>query len=657
MGILSRALKRTDGEEERQLSLTDYQGWVDAGLVRSSAAGVSVTPDTAMALPAVYACVRVLAEAVASLPLITYRRQGEGRARATDYYLYNLLHDQPNPVMTSFEYREMMMGHVLTWGNHLSEIQWSTNGRIQALWPLRPDRVEKVEQTPDGLVYHYRLPNGGIEELAEWQVFHVRGLSSDGIWGWSPIRMQREALGVGLAAQEFGARFFGNGTHMGGILSHPGVLGDKAFERLRTEMSDRWGGLANANRMAILEEGMTYTRIGIPPEDAQFLETRKFQVTEIARMYLVPPHKIMDLERATFTNIEHQAISFVVDTLRPWLVRLEQAIHSRLMSERERQSYFVEFLVDGLLRGDAISRSQVYSVGRQWGYLSANDIRRMENMNPIAGGDDYLMPLNMVPAGAEPPARALRALETMTPAGVEQRALRSINARRRLQLVNTETYREAAARVLRREINDVGAQAKRQLSQRDAAQFVEWLDDFYEEHRAFVITQMRAVMDAYLRLVAAEAGDETAAISEERLAAFVQAYLETYADRHTTISRQQVADALATDDPLTALEQVFDGWRDTRPGTIAGNETVRGGGAITKIVYAAAGVSMLRWRSVGDTCPYCRRLDGMVVSIEANFLAAGQDFQPEGAERPLRPGRDVGHPPAHLGCDCVITPG
>lgn len=367
---------------------------------RSSNTGLSVTETTALSVVAVYACVRILSETVASLPLFLYKRLDRGKQRAGDHPLYPLLHDVPNPEMNSFTFRETLMAHLVTWGNAYAEIEWDSYTKVKALWPLRPDRMQ-VWRENDQIVYKYYLPNSaGMVTLPAYRVWHIPGLGFDGLVGYPPITLAREAIGLSLATEEFGARFFGSGAAPGGVLEHPGKLSKDAQDNLRKSWNEMHSGLSNQHRLAILEEGMKWNKIGIPPDDAQFLETRKFQKNEIASFFHIPPHMIGDLERATFSNIEEQALEFVVYTMRPWLVRWEQSINQKLLNPDERADYFAEFLVDGLLRGNIQARYQAYATGRQWGWLSANDIRELENQNPLPGeeGDIYLNPMNMVPA-------------------------------------------------------------------------------------------------------------------------------------------------------------------------------------------------------------------------------------------------------------------
>jgi HK97 family phage portal protein len=386
---------------ERRSTLANPQQWLIEALGGGKAAsGVAVNETTAMKSTVVFACVRILAETIASLPLPVYRRlQGGGKERANNHYLYPLLHDQPNPEMTSFEFRETLMGHLALWGNAYAEIERDGAGRVRALWPLRPDRMQ-VKRDDQGLRYEYLLPDGTMAALRQTNVMHIRGLSGDGIVGYSPIRLAREAIGFSLATEEFGARFFGQGAHPGGIVEYPGKLSDEARKRYKESVQEAYGGLGKAHRLMVLEEGLKYTQVGIPPEDAQFLATREFQAIEIARIFRIPPYLLQDFSRATFSNVEHTAISFVVHTVRPWLIRIEQAFKRDLFPSPERDTYFAEFLVDGLLRGDIKSRYDAYAVGRNWGWLSADDIRELENMNPLPDGQGkiYLIPTNMRPA-------------------------------------------------------------------------------------------------------------------------------------------------------------------------------------------------------------------------------------------------------------------
>ncbi len=363
----------------------------------STTSGKTVNERTALQTTAVYACVRILSETLASLPLHMYSYTDSGKEKATSNPLYMLLHDEPNPEMTSFVFRETLMSHLLLWGNAYSQIIRDGRGKVVALYPLLPDKME-VDRTATGeLFYEYQSDKGKVV-LRKEEVLHIPGLGFDGVKGQSPIAMAKNAIGMAIATEEYGAKFFSNGANPGGVLEHPGVVKDP--KRVRDSWNAVYQGSSNAHRVAVLEEGMKFTPIGIPPEQAQFIATRKFQLNEIARIFRIPPHMIGDLEKSSFSNIEQQSLEFVKYTLDPWVVRWEMALQKSLLTLSEKEEYFFKFNVDSLLRGDYQSRMNGYAIGIQNGFLSSNDVRRLEDMNDIPdelGGNLYRTNGNMVP--------------------------------------------------------------------------------------------------------------------------------------------------------------------------------------------------------------------------------------------------------------------
>ena len=370
-----------------------------------SSAGKNVNERSAMQMTAVYACVRILSEAIAGLPLHMYRYKDEGgKEKAIDHTLYHLLHDEPNPEMTSFVFRETLMTHLLLWGNAYAQIIRNGKGEVIALYPLMPNRME-VNRDSNGMLYYvYQKSSddaptmeGSSVILSPSEVLHVPGLGFDGLVGYSPIAMAKNAIGLSMAAEEYGAKFYANGAAPSGVLEHPGVLKDPA--KVRDSWNAAFGGSSNSHKVAVLEEGLKYTPISISPNEAQFLETRKFQIDEIARIFRVPPHMVGDLEKSSFSNIEQQSLEFVKYTLDPWVVRWEQSLSRALLSETEKKSYFFKFNLEGLLRGDYQSRMQGYSIGIQNGFMCPNDVRELENLDLIPdelGGNKYMVNGNMV---------------------------------------------------------------------------------------------------------------------------------------------------------------------------------------------------------------------------------------------------------------------
>ena len=400
MGILSGLFHSRD-KPTNATSGSSYRFFLGG-----STSGKAVTERSAMQMTAVYSCVRILAEAIAGLPLhlYTYKEDG-GKEKATGHPLYLLLHDEPNPEMSSFVFRETLMTHLLLWGNAYAQIIRNGKGEVVALYPLMPNRMTVDRDSSGQLFYSYQMNNSdaptmkaGTVILKPSDVLHIPGLGFDGLVGYSPIAMAKNAIGLAIATEEYGAKFFANGATPGGLLEYPGTVKDP--DRVRESWNKGFSGSQNAGKVAILEEGMKYTPISIAPEQAQFLETRKFQINEIARIFRVPPHMVGDLEKSSFSNIEQQSLEFVKYTLDPWVVRWEQSLSRALFTPEEKKKYFFKFNVEGLLRGDYQSRMNGYATARQNGWMSANDIRELENLDRIPaeeGGDLYLINGNMLP--------------------------------------------------------------------------------------------------------------------------------------------------------------------------------------------------------------------------------------------------------------------
>ena len=400
MGILSGLFHSRD-KPTNETSGSSYRFFLGG-----STSGKTVTERSAMQMTAVYSCVRILAEAIAGLPLhlYTYKEDG-GKEKAIGHPLYLLLHDEPNPEMSSFVFRETLMTHLLLWGNAYAQIIRNGKGEVVALYPLMPNRMTVDRDSSGQLFYSYQMNNSdaptmkaGTVILKPSDVLHIPGLGFDGLVGYSPIAMAKNAIGLAIATEEYGAKFFANGATPGGLLEYPGTVKDP--DRVRESWNKGFSGSQNAGKVAILEEGMKYTPISIAPEQAQFLETRKFQINEIARIFRVPPHMVGDLEKSSFSNIEQQSLEFVKYTLDPWVVRWEQSLSRALFTPEEKKKYFFKFNVEGLLRGDYQSRMNGYATARQNGWMSANDIRELENLDRIPaeeGGDLYLINGNMLP--------------------------------------------------------------------------------------------------------------------------------------------------------------------------------------------------------------------------------------------------------------------
>jgi HK97 family phage portal protein len=352
-----------------------------------------------MGLSAHFACVRIIATTLASLPFHVYERVRDGKRRADDHPVSRLLHDSPNPEMTAFSFIEAMQAQVSNTGKAFAEIVFNRRGYPEELWPLAPGTCQPRRNEKTGNLEYYFPKSGAV--LPAWKILHIPGLGFDGLNSFSPVTLFRQSFGLGLAIEEYGARFFGQGTNVGGFLEHPNKLSETAYERLKVEMANKYQGLQNSHGVILLEEGMKYTKLGMSMEDIQFIESRKITAVEMARIHGVPPHLIADLEHATFSNIEEQSIEAVVYLFRPWAIRWEQAINAKLFTSEERRRYYSRYEIDGLLRGNIESRYKAYGIGLQQGFLNRDEVREKEDMNPIPDGKgkQYFVPLNLT--GAE----------------------------------------------------------------------------------------------------------------------------------------------------------------------------------------------------------------------------------------------------------------
>lgn len=633
---------------------------------QQSAAGPAVTPQSSLRATTVYACVRIISESIASLPLPLYRQQRRNKIKAVEHPLYRVLHDQANPEQTAMEFRELQLSHVLLWGNSYSEIEWDERGQVIALWPLFPDRVTVRREADDQLWYYVDVPGAGSQRLPWYRVHHIRGLSGDGVMGYSPIRVAAlQAVGLALAAEEYGARFFGNGARPGGVLEHPGKLSSEAQTRLQNSWVADVGGLSNAHRVKVLEEGMKYTPITMPPNEAQFLETRKYQVTDIARIFRVPPHLLADLDRATFSNIEHQGREFVGYTLTPWMVRQEQAISRDLLTADEQRTYYARHTVAGLLRGDTQARYQSYDVAIRNGILSPNEARELEDMNPRPGGDTFLQPLNMAASGgpATPRHASIRAHEQAHERREEEEEI----AEDRRSVINRQVrlFEDAAGRLVKREVSDIRRAVKRYLAKDDVAGFLAWLAQFYEDLRSAMPDYFISIMESLAETISAEIASEIDGNDDgltDDLQAFISEYLEKYASGYTVGGEKQLRTLIAdaNEDAKAATESInerIDEWEETKASREGFAQAFEAANALAVAVYAAAGVMFLRWAASGKSCPYCQRMNGRRTPTGATFVEAGGSIDGDDGEPPLKVSRNVKHPPIHGGCDCVLTAG
>ena len=391
-------------------TMKEPEWWRQALGASLTNAGVSVTPENAMKLTAVFSAVRIISESIASLPLVLYERDGDRKRLAVDHPLFTLLHDIPNDVQTNFELLEFGMANLLLRGNQYNHVVRNGRGEALSITPLKAAYMKPENGVGGKINFNYQEP-GNERVYRQDEIWRTAGLGSDGVIGLSPIQEAKQPLGIGMAAENYGAKVYSNGAQVPAVLESEHRLTDEQFKALKEQWSENYGGLENAFKTAILEGGLKYKNVGLNLSDAEFIASRKMTVADVSRIYRVPLHMLSELDKATFSNIEHQGIEFVVHTIRPWVTRLEKSITRDLLLPSERGRYFAKFKLEGLLRGDTKSRYEAYGLGIRDGWLNRNEVRELEDRDPVEGLDEFILPLNMAEQNGDPAMNSLRAAE------------------------------------------------------------------------------------------------------------------------------------------------------------------------------------------------------------------------------------------------------
>lgn len=641
----------------------------------TTASGITVTESTALNIAAVTAAVNAVTGTMSSLPLKLYRNiDPRGKEEAKDDPLYRIMKTAPNRFMSSALLRRTMQGDIELWGNGYAEIERSNGGQPLAVHRRHPSRVTP-EFVGGNLVYRIANQSKKDSIVPANDMLHVQSFSTDGIRGISPIRAHAETLGLSMAAERFGAAFFGNGTFFGGFIKRPDQMPKEAQERLRNQLEALHKGPDRAHRFVILDAGMDFQATGIPPEDAQLLETRTFQIREVARIFNVPPHMLADLADATFSNVEHLDLIYLKHSLTPRLVTWEQELDRKLLPLGT--DLFFEHVVDGLLRSDFQTRTEGTSRLIQSGQLTPNEGRALDNRNPMEGGDRLYLALNLAaldeeglpiapanpvgPAGGPDGPQRSRAIKRQV-----ERRNESLSNRWRIQESFLGLIEEAFSRILVPEKNAVSRQLKKMPEIGEPA-FSEWLNEFYEEHRSFVLRVLVPVLTALLREVSIVAMREIEAVEEqlsEFLEEFETEYIEGAASRYTRSQNNQLQallrEATNPEEAAELIEERLAGWSETTAEKSALKESTQASNAVSRAIYAAAGVSLITWRANADGCPLCQELNGRTVSISAPFVGIGEMVNPSNRAEgvtPLVVKNIIQHPPLHKGCICSVSPG
>jgi len=668
VGILSRIFERSSTLQSPDRWLLRAFG---AGPTNS---GVQVDESATLSSSAFWAGIRLISESLSTVPLHVYRMTPDGERRVErGHPVDDLIYTAPNPEMTAQEWRSQMMAALILAGNSYHEIIRDRGGRIRQLWPLSWYRVELKRAQDDSL--YYQISTTGLDDVVDRQtvailpsdqVLHLRGFNVRGLLGESRVAKLRETIGITLATEAFGASFYGSGTTLSGVLEHPGELSEAAQKRLKASWDARHSGLSKSHRIAILEEGMKFTPISVPPEAAQFLETRQFQVQEAARALRLPPHMLGDLSRATFSNIEHQAIEFVTHSLRPWASILEQRMQLSLLTPQERaQGYYIRHNLEGLLRGDIRTRYDAYAIGRNWGWLSVNDVRALEDLNPIEEGDVYLQPMNMVEAGApgEVPLQEAEESDIVRTKPMQSRrskmsehTRRNADQRLKMRDVYRPLIRDATQTIVKGEIRAIRKAVQENL--RGASSLGAWVEQYYGPGLQSTVERVLGpVIRAYQQQVALMAGSEIGGDAGD-LDAFIQSYIEMMSRRYAGYGKSQLLDrinSLSGEELESSIDQMLANWEEGRANDIAGEEAVRAGSAILRAAYGALGVTALRWVADSDPCPFCAEIAGTVVTIIEPFAGADTTLSAASGEQ-MKMTQTIMNPPLHRGCECELVP-
>ncbi len=599
--------------------------------------GKAVTEDSSLRFSAFYAAVRIRSHAISTLPLILYKRVGNNKERATNHPLYPILKSSPNNMHTSQEWLELVSVHKDIQGNHYTFIVRDGGGRVQQLVPVHPNRVT-VKFDSDTREPFYIVDQDTNNPWSMSEVLHFRDLSIDGVMGISKIKAAKQAIGYGLGLEDFGARFINNDASSGVILSHPQSIGPEGIKGLKKSFEDGRRG-ANKHRVFVLQEGVTVEKITIPPDDAQFLESRQFSIQEIARFMGVPPHMLSDLSKSSFNNIEQQSLDFLFNTIRPELVKVEQRINKVLLANSTE--FFVEFLVDARARADLASRYTAYSTGLTAGFLTANEVRSFENLPEVEGGDDLRAPMNTAPVGQE--GRSVSKEERRDPKVPETRALpKHVTLRDDF----VEEFRATGQGLLREEIPSLRKILENSpTEERLKAQ----LNEFFDSHADVVRSKLEPLYFRFSQEIAA-ANAKQSAREVPDIDQFVQKLVDSAVIRWVTSSRRQL-DALEDNESRSIR---LDEWEEKRADKFANAESVQVQGAASRAAFIALGFTTLVWRTRGDNCPYCNSLNGKTVDINGTFVREDEDTNVDGLP-PMKSNKKISHPPRHRGCDCYLS--
>lgn len=689
MGIAS--LTRRPSVEHRvspenpSTSLSNPASWLSEALgAGPTTSGLAVNERTALTYAAFYACVNVLSKDVAQLPVFVYKRDGEERSPAREHDVWRVMHDRPNEMMTPLSFKQTLQAHAVSWGNGYAEIEFGNDGRVRNLWPLLPDRTKVVVRDGRKWVTTRVRESDGSERwvgLSADRVFHVPGLGFDGITGYSVVHLARNAIGAGMAAEEFSARLFANGATPRYALKHPKTLTPDARRNLELGWTAATSGLSNAHRTAVLEEGLTVEKLGLPAKDAEMIETSRFGIEQMARFFDIPMMRLHSTTAITSwgTGLEQWQRAYLVHTLGPWLVQWEETGNWSLFSEEERPVYFMEFLREAFLQADSAARAALYSQLFQVAAMSPNQIARKENLPSMGpAGDQRFVPMNLIPldlAGQlsrtedPPPAPANTPADEPDP--TDERAVRrgtmtvrqhrSTAQRFRVQNSYRRVFEQTAEWLVAKHVAASRRAADRLGKDDNVPAFQQWAREYFAKERQAIQDAFLPVTLALGELVTADVLAEIGSHADLRrdIDLFAKSYVEALAVRESNRSTGQLIalsqDSDTADETRVArISKRLDAWEADRAKQIGGRESVQSGNAFARNAYELSGVQRLMWVAAGsETCELCQSMNGRIVSMGRPFVAAGESVSTD--DDHITTDGSISHPPLHRGCVCVLV--
>ncbi len=659
MGIISSMEQRARVENPR-VPLSSPNVLASLGLEHTSSSGINVTHDKAMGITAFWAGVRLISQIIAGLPCEVYEKKGKSSKVADDHPVHKLLYTRPNPMMPPFIFKEIRTAHCLTWGNSYAEIEYDKGNRPIGLWPLLPDRTEP--EIVDGQKKYWTIVDGTKIWLNADRVLHVPGLGFDGIKGYNVIKVHRDSLGLTIASNEYGAGFFGNSGRPSGILKHPGQPDTDERKEFREEWNQMHTGLTRQQRTAVLWGNMEWQAISVPPEEAQFLQTREMQIEEVARILNINPILLQHYTKSTTwgSGIAQFLTSFAKFTISPWLEREEDVLDWDLFSESERGRFFAKYNINALLRGDPETQAKVLEIKRRNGVINGDEWRELDEENPLPNGQgkEYFMPLNMAPISQmmERDPDSLPEPQRMK----RLRQGRSAVMRKRLRDAHIKAFEDGARRYVKRDVETLNRAINKAFSGGGdpAVSLKRWIEEFYPTQERYVMQTMLPLVTALAGIVAAEAAEEVNA-EPENIDSFANAYTENLARREAGSSRGQILaliDEVGEEELQDALTARAAEWEEKRPGKVATDEVVRVASGAARFAWTAAGMSYLVWRANPDACPLCQEMDGRRVGIKEYFLVTGESVTSDDRPGGIVAEQNLGGPPLHQGCQCDIVP-